>query len=134
MATHHGREGVVKLTTNTIAEVTGFSFDISMSMIDDTALTDSAKTFIPDQYTWTGTIECHWDETDTNGQAAMETAILAGTSLTLNLYPEGASTGDRYFSGTAYLTSMGTNVSMGSTIKATYAFQGSGAITPGTAA
>lgn len=134
MATHTGREGVVKNGSNTIAEITGFSFDISMETIDDTTLTDAAKTHLAHQYSWQGTFECHWDETDTNGQVALETAILAGTSLTLNLYPEGATTGDRYYTGSATLTSLGVAVAMGSTIKATYSFQGNGAITPGSAA
>ena len=41
-------------------------------------------------------VECHWDETDTNGQEALD----VGTSATIELYPEGADSGDAYYHGT----------------------------------
>lgn len=133
MATHTGIEGQVKLGANAIAEVIGFSTEVSADTVEDTALTDTAKTFIGLRYSWTASVECHWDETDTNGQLALETAILAGSTVTLNLYPEGSTTGDKYLTGTALCTSMSIPVTMGDTIKRTCSFQGTGALSFSTA-
>jgi hypothetical protein len=135
MAAHVGIEGVVKLGANAVALVTGFSADVAHEMIDVTTLTDTSKQIMPaGKYSWNAQCECLWDETDTNGQLALETALTAGTSVTLNLYPEGATTGDKYLTGTAYVTSMGVSVSEGAAIKRTVAFAGTGALTFGTAA
>lgn len=130
MATHSGHEGVVKLGSNTIAEVVGFSVDNTGDVFEDTALADTAKTYIAGQSGWTASVECHWDETDTNGQVAMT----VGATVTLNLYPEGATTGDIYYSGSAIITSISRSVAIGSTVKASYSMQGTGALTTSTAA
>lgn len=135
MAAHVGIEGVVKLGANAVALVTGFSADIAHEMVDITTLTDVAKKSLPaGKYSWSAQCECLWDETDTNGQLALESALLAGTSVVLNLYPEGATTGDKYLTGNAYVNSMGIAVSDGAAIKRTVSFTGDGALTFGTAA
>lgn len=133
MATHVGTEGVVKLGSNSIAEIKSFSLTITQDMAEDTQLSDTAKTFLPVRYSWTAEAECHWDETDTNGQVAIQTAATGQSSVTLNLYPEGSTTGDVYYSGTAYVTSTGIAVTDGDTIKRTISFQGSGALATSTA-
>ena len=86
MATHVGTSGVVKVGANTVAEVTGFTLNETNDTVEDTSLTDSKKSYIALRGDATATIECHWDETDTNGQEALD----VGTSATIELYPEGA--------------------------------------------
>ena len=125
MATHKGSEGIVKIGTNTVAEVTGFSFDETADTIEDTSLSDSARTYVSDLTSFSGSIDCMWDETDTTGQGAMT----AGASVTLNLYPEGASTGDTYYSGTALITSISRANAIGAMVTASFSFQGTGALT-----
>ena len=97
MATHKGSEGIVKVGSNTVAEVTSFSFDETADTIETTALSNSAHSYVSDLVGFSGSIDCFWDETDTSGQGA----LTAGASVTLNLYPEGATSGDTYYSGTA---------------------------------
>ena len=48
MAVHKGSEGLVKSGSNTIAEVTGFSFDETADTIETTALSNSAHSFVTD--------------------------------------------------------------------------------------
>jgi len=94
---------------------------------------DSYKTHIASSgiKEWSGSMTCHWDETDTNGQVAMT----VGASVTLNLYPEGATTGDKYYTGTATITERGITTRMdGDTIRATFSFLGNGSLTLSTAA
>ena len=125
MATHKGSAGVVKVGANTVAEVTAFSFDETADTIETTALANSAHSFVSDLVGWSGSVDCFWDETDTSGQGAMT----AGASVTLNLYPEGADSGDTYFTGTAIITSICRSNAIGAIVTATFSFTGANALT-----
>ena len=124
MATHVGTSGVVKVGTDTVAEVTGFTIDETNDTVEDTSLTDTAKTYIALRKDATGTIECHWDETDSSGQGA----LTVGASVTLNLYPEGADSADTYYTGTALVTGVSQNVSIDGVIARTITVQFSGGV------
>ena len=125
MATHKGSEGLVKVRSNTVAEVTGFSVDETADTIEDTELSDSARTYVTDYTSSSGSVDCMWDETDTTGQGAMT----IGSSVTLNLYPEGADSGDTYYTVTALITGITRANAMGSMVTASFSFQGTGAVT-----
>ena len=124
MATHVGTSGVVKVGTDTVAEVTGFTIDESNDTVEDTSLTDTSKTYKALRSDATGTIECHWDETDTSGQGA----LTVGASVTLNLYPEGADAADTYYTGSAIVTGVSQNVSLDGVIARTITVQFSGGV------
>lgn len=125
MATHVGTSGVVKIGSDTVAEVTGFNLDETNDTVEDTSLTDTAKSYLVLRKDATGTIECHWDETDTNGQEALD----VGASVTLNLYPEGSDAGDAYYTGTALVTGASVAVTMDGVISRTFNVQFSGGVT-----
>mgnify|MGYP003138151261 CR=1 FL=1 len=127
MATHHGKEGVVKTGSDITAEVTGFSLETTADVVEDTSLTDTAKTYLAGRTAFSGTIDMHYDETDTS-QSAMD----AGTSLTFTLLPEGNTSGDESFSGSGIVTSMSVSVSLDGVTTRSVAFQGTGALTVGT--
>jgi hypothetical protein len=124
MATHVGTSGVVRVGGNTVAEVTGFTIDESNDTVEDTSLTDTSKTYKALRSDATGTIECHWDETDSTGQGA----LTIGASVTLNLYPEGADASDTYYTGTAIVTGVSQNVSLDGVISRTINVQFSGGV------
>ena len=124
MATHVGTSGVVKVGTDTVAEVTGFTIDETNDTVEDTSLTDTSKTYKALRSDATGTIECHWDETDTSGQGA----LTVGAEVTLNLYPEGADAADTYYTGTAIVTGVSQNVSLDGVIARTINVQFSGGV------
>lgn len=131
MANHlAGSEGVVKNGANTIAEVRGWSIEQQADTVEDTVLGDTWKTYQSSLKSWSGSLSAFWDETDTNGQVAMT----VGASITLNLYPEGATTGDSYFTGTAIITGITNKGEVGGMVEAEFTFQGTGALTIGTAA
>lgn len=135
MATFTGAAGVVKLSTNVVGEVIGFTLELTRGTIEDTALTDAAKSFLPeDQYTWTATVECQWDDGDTSGQEALQSALLAGTTVEAHLLPEGTTTGDEDYNGSAYVTSISLPVARNAIITRTIQLQGTGALTAGAAA
>ena len=125
MAVHKGSEGIVKIGANTIAEVKSYSVEENADTIETTSMGDSARTYVPSLTSFSGTIECHWDETDTTGQGAMT----IGAEVALNLYPEGDASGDTYYSGTAIITNVSRQAAMDDIVGATYTFQGTGALT-----
>lgn len=124
MATHKGSEGVVKAGGNTIAEVTGFSFDETADTIESTALSNSARSFVSDLVQFSGTIDCFFDETDT-----AQNAMTAGASLTIELYPEGTGSGATYFTGSVIITSIARANAIGALVTASFGFQGTGGLT-----
>ena len=129
MAVHKGSEGVVKIGTNTVAEVVGFSVDETADTIESTALSNSARSYVADLVGFSGTIDCHWDETDSTGQGAMT----VGSSVTLNLYPEGSASSATYYTRTAIITSISRANAIGSIVSASFSFQGTNALTSATA-
>ena len=128
MATHTGSAGLIKVGTNTVAEVRSFTLDTTAEMLEDTVLTDTSKTFQVGKKGATASIECFWDETDANGQIA----IAEGSQVTMALYPEGATSGDYYFSGTWLITSNSTSTPTDGMIEATFSATLTGALTRGT--
>lgn len=130
MANHTGVEGTIKVGTNAVAELRNWSVNETADTIEDTTMNDTSRTYQVGLKSWNGSLTAFWDETDTNGQEA----LTVGSSATLNLYPEGATTGDIYYSGTAIVTSIGVSVPTGGMVERTIGFQGNGALTRGTAA
>ena len=124
---HHGKEGVVKVAGNVAANVTGFTLETSADVVEDSALSNSAKTFVAGRTSFSGSIECHWDEGDT-----AQEALDVGTSLAFILLPEGNSGGDVSFSGTGLVTGMSIGVTMDGMTSRSVTFQGTGALTQGT--
>jgi hypothetical protein len=127
MATHHGKEGVVTVGGTGVGELTGFTLETTGDVVEDTALTDSTKSFVAGRTSFSGTLEMHFDETD-----SPQTSLVAGASLAFILLPEGNASGDRSFTGTGIVTGMSVNNSMDAIISRTVTFQGTGALTIGT--
>jgi hypothetical protein len=127
MATHHGKEGVVTVGGTGVGELTGFTLETTGDVVEDTALTDATKSFVAGRTSFSGTLEMHFDETD-----SPQTSLTAGSSLAFILLPEGNSSGDRSFTGTGIVTGMSVNNSMDAIISRTVTFQGTGALTIGT--
>ncbi len=130
MANHKGSEGVVKVGANTVAEVRDWSLSETADTIEDTTMGDSARTRKPGLTSASGSITAFWDESDTTGQGAMT----VGAEVTLNLYPEGATSGDTYATLSAIITEAGVSASFDGMVEATFSFEANGAVTWGTVA
>jgi hypothetical protein len=125
MANHKGSEGVAKVGSNTIAEIKDFSLSETAETIDDTTMGDSARTKQVGLTTASGSMTAFWDETDTSGQGAMT----VGASVTLNLYPEGAISGDNFATLTALITEKGVSTTLDGMVETTVSFEATGAVT-----
>lgn len=129
MATHTGSEGTLKVGANTIGEIRSFSISESADTLEDTSMGDAARTYKPSLTTFTGSVDVFWDEADT-GQMAMT----VGASITFSAYPEGATAGDKYYTGSAIVTGLTINSSFDGMVEASITLQGTGALSLATAA
>jgi len=127
MATHHGKEGVVTVGGTAMGEVTSFTLETTGDVVEDTALSDGTKSFVAGRTSFSGTIEMHFDETD-----SQQETLLAGASIAFVLLPEGNDSGDASYSGTGIVTGMSINNSMDAIVSRSVTFQGTGALTVGT--
>ena len=127
MATHHGKEGVVKAGGSGIGELTGFTLETTADVVEDTALTDATKSFLAGRTSFSGSLDMNYDETDSPQQT-----LTVGSYIDFVLLPEGNSSGDESFTGSGIITSMSVTNGMDAVITRTVNFQGSGTLTRGT--
>ena len=127
MATHHGKEGVVTAGGTAVGELTSFTIETTGDVVEDTQLSDSAKTFLAGRTSFSGTLEMHYDETD-----AQQETLTAGSSISFVLLPEGNTSGDQSFTGTGIVTGMSINNAMDAVVSRSVTFQGTGALTKST--
>lgn len=125
MATHAGSEGTVKSGANAIAEIRSYTISETGDTIEDSSMGDVSRTYKAGLKTWTASVEVFWDETDTNGQGSFD----VGSTVTLNVYPEGSSTGDMYYTGSAIVTGKTVNATFDGMVEASFTLQGTGALT-----
>jgi predicted secreted protein len=124
MATHKGSEGTVKVGTDAVAEIRSYSLEESADTLEDTSMGDSARTYKSSLTSFSGSIDVFWDETDT-----AQNALSIGSEVTLNVYPEGETAGDSYYTGTAIVTGVSRSASFDGLIEASVSVQGTGALT-----
>ncbi|OUW39745.1 MAG: hypothetical protein CBD35_02350 [Verrucomicrobia bacterium TMED175] len=127
MATHHGKEGVVKAGGTAIGELTGFTLETTADVVEDTELSDATKSFLAGRTSFSGTLEMSYDETDSPQQT-----LTVGSSIAFILLPEGDTSGDESFTGSGIVTGMSVNNAMDAVITRSVTFQGTGALTRGT--
>lgn len=130
MSTIKGNAGVVKVATNAVAEITGFTVTETVGVVEDTVIGDTARTYVSDGLpTWTAAVNCRHYAGDTTGQAA----LLIGASVSLEFYPAGTGTGAEKLSGTGIVTNRQLGeVANGQIVPLALQIQGSGALTHGT--
>mgnify|MGYP000960087338 CR=1 FL=1 len=128
MATETSANGVIKVGANSVAEVTGYSITYTSDTVEDTVIGDSARTYKATLKSYTASIDAMWDQSDTDGQLALN----VGDNITYSLYPSGETSGDTYFTGSGIVTSLAVSGSTGEMITATFEVQGSGDLTEDT--
>lgn len=124
MATHAGSEGKVFIGTSQVAEVKSWSLEVTSDTVDASIIGTQWRKNQATIKSWSGSFDAFWDETDTTGQGA----LAVGTTVTLNLYPEGNATGATFWTGDAIVTSIAYSGSFDGIVEATFSFTGSGAL------
>jgi|TARA_R100000656_G_scaffold108294_1_gene80375 hypothetical protein len=126
MAVVHGKEGVIKAGGSAIGDVTGFTLETTGDVVETTCLGESVKSFTAGTTSFSGSIDMNF-----NGASGTptQTTLTAGSSIAFIVYPEGASSGDRTFTGSGIITGMSTNNSLDAMVTRSVTFQGTGALT-----
>lgn len=124
MATHKGSEGLVKVGANTVAAVRSYSIEETGDTVEDSVIGTTARTYKPTLTSWTSSMDIYWDESDTTGQGA----LTIGAEVTVNLYPEGDTSGDTYYTGSAIVTGSSISASFDGMIEGSISLQGTGAL------
>lgn len=130
MTAYIGNSGVVKIGSDTIAEITGFTVTETVGTAEDTALGDTARTYKSDALpTWTASVEGHYFPGDTNGQAL----IVGGATLSWVFNFLGTGAGTKKYSGSGIVTQRQLGqLQNGEIIPFSAQVQGSGPLTEGT--
>jgi len=123
MATHAGSEGVVFSGSNQVNEVRSYTISETGETLEDTSMGDAARTYIASLKTFTGSLDVFWDETDA-GQGDLD----IGSTIVLNLYPEGNASGDTYYTGSAIVTEKSITASFDGLVEMSVSVQGTGAL------
>ena len=124
MANHLGREGLVKISSTTIGELRNYSLSHSSDVVEDSVIGDTYRTRLATMKTWSASGDLYWDETN-----AGQLLITIGSSVTLNLYPEGDTAGDTYYSGAAIVTKFDISASFDGIVEGAISFEGNGVLT-----
>jgi predicted secreted protein len=124
MANHLGREGLVKISATTIGELRNYALSHSSDTVEDSVIGDTYRTRLATMKTWSASGDLYWDETD-----AGQLLITIGSQVTLNLYPEGATAGDVYYTGSAIVTKFDISASFDGLVEGAISFEGNGVLT-----
>lgn len=101
-----GYGGVAKIGSNAIAQVKQWELPLAADMYDVSVMGTVWKQNLPGLIGSDAKVDMFFDLTDTNGQVAMQNAIINGTSVTLNLLTSNAQSAVVHtYSGTAFVKS-----------------------------
>lgn len=125
MAALVGFNGNVKIGTATVALMDSWELSPTANIYDITSFNDAWKTKLGGLKDWTAKASGKYDLTDTNGQNAIWTAFINGTTVSLELDVDGT----HKFTGTAFVKSPPIKVGVDAAETIEFDFEGSGAIT-----
>jgi predicted secreted protein len=123
MATHTGSEGLIKVGTTTVGELRSYTLEQTADTIEDTSMGDSSRTYKSALKGFSGSASLFFDEAD-----AGQILIVVGGSITIKVFPEGASSGDKFYEGSAIVTGYNVSASFDGMVEAEMTFTGTGAL------
>jgi predicted secreted protein len=121
---HTGSEGTIKVGTDTVGELRSYSLETTGATIETSNMGTTARTYKAGLTAWSGTASLFWDELD-----AGQIALVVGSEITIKVYPEGATAGDKYFSGSAIVTAKSVSASFDGLVESSISFTGNGVLT-----
>lgn len=132
MSTYVGRDAAFKVGTNLVAEMTDWSIEVTADIIREDVFGDTwAKKHGLAATDWTATVNGLVDLTDSNGQVALENAVISGTKMsTLRFYVDSTnyytSDTDSDANAGAYITSYSPGTAQGDVARVSISIEGTG--------
>ena len=128
MAQIVGKNGVIKSGSTAIGEIRSFSIDETCDTSETTSMGDSARTFSATLTSFSGSIDAYLDFADSG-----QDTLTLGSQLTANFFPDGDTSGNVKLTGSIIVTGVSKSEAMDGIAEVSFSFQGSGALTEGTA-
>jgi|TARA_B100001248_G_C27291362_1_gene412621 hypothetical protein len=143
MASYTGHDGTVKFNDtdagigglNPIGNLRNFTIEQTQDVIETTAMgTSNIRTYKPGLSTFTFSGDVFFDESDAIQDKIddLVTKTGEGSEATFEVYPAGEDSGRRKLSGSMIVTSFSITSSVDGMVEASFAAQGTGALTIGT--
>ena len=123
MANHLGREGTVKISSTTIGELRNYSLAHSSDVVEDSVIGDTYRTRKATLKTWSVNGDLYWDEAD-----AGQIALTIGSTVTVNLYPEGIASTSTYYTGSGIVTKFDISAAFDGMVEGSISIEGNGAL------
>ena len=121
-----GNGGKVLVGTHEVAEMSNWDLTTERSPTEVPKYGVSREWVVCSPYSWSGSFSGNWYvDGDSAGQAALEDACKAGTTVSLVLSVDGT---DQY-AGSAYITQQAVGVPYDGIVSVSFNFQGSGTLT-----
>jgi len=127
MAVHSGKSGAVYVGAVAVGEIKDWSLEETGAVVSSTTMGDDWTKNVATQKSWTASFNAFYDETN-DGQDD----LAVGGSITLNLYPDGNTTSQKYWTGPCIVTSVSKSASFEGLIEASFSVTGSGPLTEDT--
>lgn len=124
-----GNGGVVSVGGTPVAELRDYSIEQTSEVVTSASMGDTWMANQATQRSWTASFNAYWDPTE--AQAA---SLQVGASVAIIFYPEGNTTGNVQYSGTAIVNSISNSASFDGLIEASFSVTGDGALSTGTVA
>jgi hypothetical protein len=128
MANHLGREGTVRISSTTIGELRNYALSHSADVVEDSIIGDTYRTRKMTLRTWSVNGDLYWDEVD-----AGQISLTVGSSVTVNLYPEGAAATSTYYSGSGIVTKFDISAAFDGMVEGSISIEGNGILSTLTA-
>lgn len=125
VAGKNGKIVIQEDNTKTVAAIKNWSLELSLETLETTALGDDWKKYITGLKEWSASAEGNYEvPTDDEGQAALQSAYMNGTTVTVKLYVDATS----YYEGTAYISSLSIEDPVDDLVTISLDFTGNGAL------
>jgi predicted secreted protein len=129
MATHTGSEGLIKVSSTTVGELRSYTLEQTSDTIEDSSMGDASRTYKTGLKGFSGSASLFFDEAD-----AGQILLVVGGEIAIKVFPEGATTGDKFYEGNAIVTAYNISASFDGLVEAELTFTGTGALTLSTSA
>ena len=123
MATHTGSEGVIKIGSTVLGELRSYTLENTSDTIEDTSMGDASRTYKVGLKGFSGSASLFFDELD-----AGQILLVVGSEIAIKVFPEGASSGDKFYEGNAIVTGYNISASFDGMVEAEMTFTGTGTL------
>jgi hypothetical protein len=124
MATVLGKQGYLRISTITVVELRRYALNHTSDTTEDTVIGDNYKTRKATLLDWRVSGDLYFNRSDTG-----QLALTVGSTVTVDLYPEGIATASRLYTGLAIVTSFDPSAAHDGMVEVPFTAEGTGTLT-----